>query len=208
MSEVLVLTAAAVREAQAQGAQVVDLRPGVVYVREHIPGSINIPFSRAGFAETAEYFLRREAPVVLVTDSAPLAGLAQDLLRTAGFRVEGQLGGGMSAWKQDGGQTAALAEITADQLEAEIRAGRAPRIIDVREPWEFNQTHIDGAELVPLSTVPQRIDDITGDERTVFVCQSGGRSGEAVQFLYRLGHRNAANLAGGMAAWLAGRRQA
>lgn len=208
MSEVPVLTPEALRSAQEGGTQVVDLRPGSIYAKEHIPDSVNLPYARSGFVETAEYFLKKHIPVLLVTESAPIANAAHSALVQSGFSVGGHLGGGLSRWKQAGGQTAAIGEITADRLARDLESDAPPRIIDVREAWEFESRHIEGAELRPLSSFAKQLGDIPQGERLVFVCASGARSGEAVQFLYRLGYRKVENLVGGMAAWMAGRRRA
>ena len=196
------------RSAQEAGSQVVDVRVPVAYNREHIPGSVNLPYSRNGFAQQAAFFLRKGSSVLLVTDSAPLAGHAAQELGGAGFDVQGVLEGGITAWKQSGGVTAALSQMTADELAARIREGTAPMLIDVREAWEFQAGHIDGARLLPLSVFGQRYKDLRKEDPMVFVCASGARSGEAAQFMYRLGYRHVYNLVGGMNAWLAGGRRA
>lgn len=208
MSDVPLLTPEALRGAMESGTQVVDLRPGSIYAKEHIPDSVNLPYARSGFAETAEYFLKKHIPVLLVTESAPLAHAAHAALTDRGFQVDGHLGGGLSTWKQSGGETAAIGETTADRLAQDLESDVPPRIIDVREAWEFEARHIEGAELLPLSSFTQHVEALPKDQRLVFVCASGGRSGEAVQFLYRLGYRNVENLVGGMAAWMAGRQRA
>lgn len=194
------------RTAQAEGAQIVDVRVPVEYMREHIPGSINLPYTRQGFADASAYYLKQAAPVVLVADGAPRAGYAARELRDAGFTVHGVLDGGFPAWKEAGASTAAIGEITADELETLMQAGKAPLLVDVREAWEFQAGHIDGSRHMPLSQFVQLHRELPNDQPTVFVCASGSRSGEAVQFLYRLGHRQVYNLVGGMLAWRSRRR--
>ncbi|MDA8346653.1 MAG: rhodanese-like domain-containing protein [Thermaerobacter sp.] len=207
MSEALSVSVADLRDAQVAGAQVVDVRVPVAYTREHIPESINVPYTRNGFAQQAAFYLKQEAPVVLVSDNTPLADFAAQELNRAGFTVQGLLDGGIAAWKQAGGPLAAVGQITADELSRMLQEGRTPRLIDVREAWEFNSGHIEGSEHIPLSQFGQRYGELQQDEPMVFVCASGARSGEAVQFLYRLGYRQVSNLVGGMAAWLAGGRR-
>ncbi len=202
------LAVAGLRLAQAEGAQVVDVRMPVRYVREHIPESINIPYARQGFKEQSAYFLRRERPVVVVADSPQFADLAAQDLRSLGFSVQGVLQGGISAWTQSGEPTAAVDEITAGELEDLMQEGGVPLLVDVREAWEFQAGHIDGAMLMPISQFVERYPELPKDRPAVFVCASGSRSGEAVQFLYRLGYRRVYNLQGGMAAWRSGRRRA
>jgi len=95
-------------------------------------------------------------------------------------------------------------EITVDQL-ADILDGGG-RVVDVREPAEFDEARVPGATLVPLATVPQRIDAFNGDGATTYViCRSGGRSMQACQFLAEHG-ADVANVAGGTLAWIASGR--
>ena len=75
-------------------------------------------------------------------------------------------------------------------------------LIDVREPHEFAAGHIDGAKLIPLSQLPQRMIDIPPDRDVVVYCQSGARSGRAQQLLNEAGFTRIRNLVGGFSAWL------
>ena len=91
------------------------------------------------------------------------------------------------------------AEITPRELSDQI-AGFV--LIDVREAHEFASGHIDGAKLLPLSQLPQRMIDIPADRDVVVYCQSGSRSGRAQQLLNEAGFTRVRNLVGGFSAWL------
>lgn len=82
------------------------------------------------------------------------------------------------------------------------------RIIDVREPHEFvgELGHVAGSTLVPLSSVMAHAPGWSKDEELLFVCRSGGRSGNAAQALSKLGFSKVMNLVGGMLAWNAAGR--
>lgn len=88
-------------------------------------------------------------------------------------------------------------EITVQDLEA---LGPSARVIDVREPHEWDDAHIAHAELVPLAAVPDRVDAFDGAP-TYVVCRSGNRSGTACEFVATQG-RDVVNVAGGMLAWI------
>lgn len=79
--------------------------------------------------------------------------------------------------------------------------GPAARVIDVREPDEWNQGHIAHATLVPLGTVPDNVEQFDGAP-TYVVCRSGARSGRACEFLAAQGIE-VVNVEGGMLAWTA-----
>jgi len=92
-------------------------------------------------------------------------------------------------------------EISAEELCAgEIRAGGKPNLIDVREPFEHELVHIDGARLVPLA---QLLDDpaALGEGPFVVYCKTGIRSQRAVEALRAAG-ADAVSLRGGIQAWL------
>ncbi len=79
----------------------------------------------------------------------------------------------------------------------------APVLLDVREPWEFETCHIDGSVLMPMASVPARVDELDADAETVVICHHGGRSMQVVMFLEQRGFSNVINLAGGVAGWAA-----
>ena len=78
------------------------------------------------------------------------------------------------------------------------------RLIDVRRPDEFNGElgHIAGAELVTLGAdLNQFLEKNDRSQEIIFVCRSGGRSGQATADSLRLGYKFTANMTGGMIQW-------
>ena len=76
-------------------------------------------------------------------------------------------------------------------------------LIDVRRPDEFNGelSHIPGAKLVTLETeLTKTLPTLPKDKDYVFVCRSGGRSGNATEQALALGLK-AKNMVGGMIMW-------
>lgn len=94
-------------------------------------------------------------------------------------------------------------EISVDELATFIEQG--DRVIDVREPAEFEQARVPGSTLVPLGTVTQHVDDFRGPGTTYVICRSGGRSMQACQYVAAQG-ADVANVAGGILAWVASGR--
>lgn len=61
-------------------------------------------------------------------------------------------------------------------------------VLDVRTKEEWDAGHIEGAKHIVLTTVPLNIDEIKSWNKPVIaVCKSGGRSGQATQFLSQHG---------------------
>ena len=77
-------------------------------------------------------------------------------------------------------------------------------ILDVREGFEWDAGHIDGAHHVPIGELEERLQEVSGAQ-TLVVCKVGGRSGQAVAWLVEQGY-DAVNLEGGMLDWEAAGR--
>lgn len=82
-----------------------------------------------------------------------------------------------------------------------VANSQGTRIVDVREPAEFADGHVPGAELVPLGTLETATRDWQRAAPLVVVCRSGARSGKAARVLERLGFEAVASLRGGVVAW-------
>ncbi|WP_334189828.1 rhodanese-like domain-containing protein [Noviherbaspirillum sp.] len=76
-----------------------------------------------------------------------------------------------------------------------------PLLLDVREPWEFQTCHIEGAVPMPMNTVPARMQELDEDAAIVCICHHGARSMSVAAFLERNGFPNVINLTGGVHAW-------
>lgn len=96
-----------------------------------------------------------------------------------------------------------MQQLSARQLKQWLDdpARRAPQLLDVREPWEFETCRIDGALLVPMRTVPAQFGQLDPDAATVVICHRGMRSMQVAAFLERQGFAQVFNLSGGVAAW-------
>ena len=70
-------------------------------------------------------------------------------------------------------------------------------LIDVREPGEFKQGHIPGAQNIPLSKIENTLSVIHERETPVYVyCQSGARSSRAAYALKEMGYTKVKNIGG------------
>ena len=81
--------------------------------------------------------------------------------------------------------------------EALDLAARGYRIVDVREPVEWNAGHVPGATLVPLADLPTRFEVEIPDRATPILlhCHSGARSARAAAYLAQRGYTDLANMA-------------
>ena len=89
--------------------------------------------------------------------------------------------------------------ITVGDLDATAPVPSGYAVLDVREQDEWDAGHVAGAVHIPLSELPTRIEELPDDDLIV-VCRSGGRSGQATDWLNHTGY-DAINLDGGLKAW-------
>ena len=75
------------------------------------------------------------------------------------------------------------------------------KVIDVREPDEYQIAHIDGVPLVPLSTLSQRFTELDPNHQYYIHCKTGIRSMRALKFLREQGFKYLKNVRGGISAW-------
>ena len=85
---------------------------------------------------------------------------------------------------------------------AQILREKGARLVDVREPWEFATTYIEGSLPMPMGEVPTRAQkELDVDEPLVIICHHGVRSMNVTAWLRRQGFEKAQSLRGGIDAW-------
>ncbi len=96
-----------------------------------------------------------------------------------------------------------MQHLTAPELAAWLTDSSRPQplLLDVREPWEYQTCHIEGAELIPMNTIPARQAELDPDAAIVCICHHGARSMSVAAFLEKNGFTNVTNLTGGIHAW-------
>lgn len=94
-------------------------------------------------------------------------------------------------------------EITPLSLQEKIGNGARFQVLDVREPFEFEEGHVRGAVNVPIQNLPRVVDTLglDPDRPIVAVCLSGHRSKPAFRLLKRKGYQMVYSLSGGMLSW-------
>lgn len=97
-----------------------------------------------------------------------------------------------------------MADITVQELRERLQKNEDLIIIDVREPYEYEEFNI-GAKLIPLSSLPSELAGLADLKNSEIIvhCRSGARSGQAKAYMMSEGFSNVRNLLGGMLAWQA-----
>ena len=93
-------------------------------------------------------------------------------------------------------------EITAVELKRRLDRGDKLKIVDVREPNEYQINRIAGSTLIPLGDVPRRYIELDLNDEIVVQCKVGGRSAKAADFLRSVGFTHVLNLKGGILDWI------
>jgi adenylyltransferase/sulfurtransferase len=96
---------------------------------------------------------------------------------------------------------AGIVEITPRELQSRLSRREELQLIDVREQFEWDIAHIDGARLVPLTTLPLVIDTLDREREVVVYCKGGSRSRAAATHLADAGFPRVGNLTGGILRW-------
>jgi rhodanese-related sulfurtransferase len=95
-------------------------------------------------------------------------------------------------------------EIAPRRLKEKLDAGENVQLIDVREPQEFALCRIEGAELVPMGSIPHALESLKEKAATgqlVLYCHHGMRSLQAASWLRRQGWTECQSLQGGIDLW-------
>jgi len=100
-------------------------------------------------------------------------------------------------------EAAADSVITPTELRDLLDSGKQIALIDVREPAEWDINHIDGAQLIPTSSIcsGEGLAKLPRDRTPVLYCKTGMRSAEALAAVKQAGFADAVHLQGGIVAW-------
>jgi rhodanese-related sulfurtransferase/glyoxylase-like metal-dependent hydrolase (beta-lactamase superfamily II) len=175
----------------------VDLRDAKPYAAGHVPGAVNIAL-RGRLETWVGSMVTWKARMVLIGSAAEI--------KEAVFRLHrvGYAGQVLpfDAWTKAGLPVATSDTITTAELYAQMQAGTAPIIVDVRLPNEWMAMRIGTVVNLPISHLAELSAKLDPNLPVVAVCNSAYRSSLAVGILQKRGFKNVASLAGGSAAWI------
>jgi glyoxylase-like metal-dependent hydrolase (beta-lactamase superfamily II)/rhodanese-related sulfurtransferase len=188
------------------GAALLDLRLKQDYIQKHVPGSVHLEAddqlsNRIGFV------LPADVPIVLfLEDESHYRRVIFSLARVGYENVVGYLSESIDTWEGLGLPVTSgdVQDIRANELKALLDTGNGdrPMIIDVREPWEYQQGHIPTAQLMPLGEFRAKISNLDPAQPVAVVCATGARSQTAAALLGRQGFTTVYNLVGGTSGWM------
>ena len=112
---------------------------------------------------------------------------------------------GVSAYEEGADEQEAgdVPTISAGELNARLARGDDLCLVDVRQEheWEIVNLGPQGARLIPLDSLLERLPELDSADEIVLHCQGGTRSAKALRQLQEAGFRKVWNLRGGIMAW-------
>lgn len=145
-----------------------------------------------------------EVPLVLVVkDEETYRKVVLSLARVGYENVIGYLSEGIEGWAAMGlpVMSGDIEDVAPSELNAMLNNGQHPLVVDVREPWEYNQGYIPGAKLIPLGMLANKVGELDAAQPVAVVCASGSRSQSAAALLGQKGFAKVYNLVNGMSGW-------
>lgn len=194
------------------GAALLDLRSKDAFKAVHIPGSVHLELDNQ-LSNRVGFVLPPEVPIILLPAGQTETEIADEytravyaLARVGYDAVVGYLAESLEVWDAYG-----LPLTSGDVRDIEPRElhkllsngnGDKPVVVDVREPWEYAQGHIPGAQLISLGELGTRIKELDNQTPVAVICATGSRSQSAAALLGREGFGTVYNVVGGTMRWM------
>ncbi len=185
------------------GATLVDIRDPRAFGAGHVAGSLNVWIDGPQFAERVSWFVPPGRPLVLLGESE--AEVVRALAAFARIGLDDAAAAyvvGGDAVKAAGLPVAELPNVTAPELHRWLQSERELVVLDVREPFEWEEGHVAGAVHIPMREVPDRAGELPRDRPIALVCRGGPRSSLVGSLLLGRGFTRLTNVWGGMTGWM------
>ncbi len=181
------------------GGLVIDTREPQQFGAGHVTGALHVYLHGSAFATRVGFVAPSDSRLLLLVEDERDAIEAATQLAVVGYeQVTGYLVGGMQAWLEAGLPVQSLAQVSVEELRDRLRD---IVVLDVRDPGEWQEGHIEGALHMPYYRVEQGLHELDGTRSLAVMCASGQRSSLACSVLQRYGFTRLMNVVGGMDAW-------
>lgn len=131
----------------------------------------------------------------------PLCGSQPTITELKNEKPCSREGGNPCNFSPMNSNTPHIPTLTVEELHQKLQQHPPIKLIDVREPEEYEVSRIESAQLVPLGELMTRLDELPRDEEIALLCRSGGRSAQALLWLRKAGFSKLYNVEGGILAW-------
>ncbi len=93
-------------------------------------------------------------------------------------------------------------EISSGQVKSLQKRGETFTLLDVREPWEWEVSRLEGAKQIPMGDIPTRAhQELDPDDHIIVMCHHGMRSLSVANWLRQQGFEKAQSMRGGIDGW-------
>ncbi|HRL11635.1 MAG TPA: rhodanese-like domain-containing protein [Aggregatilineales bacterium] len=189
-----------------RGAALLDLRSKADYMERHIPGAVHLE-ADAQLSNRVGFVLPADVPLVLLlADASDYERVIYSLARVGYDSIAGYLADSLDTWEALGLPVTSgdVKDIDPQELADLIEHGNGsrPLVIDVREPWEYAQGHVPGAQLISLGEFSRRVGELDPERPVAVICASGSRSQSAAALLGQKGFKTVYNVRGGTLTWM------
>jgi len=103
-------------------------------------------------------------------------------------------------WRNKGKPTEQLGALSAAMLKEKLDRNEI-LLVDVREPREWKEGHIEGVENIYVGYLMKEASRLPRDKPIATTCGWGGRGGLGASILKRVGFKEVYNVLGGLKAW-------
>ncbi len=184
---------------QSNGAVVLDTREPAEFAAGHIAGSINVGLS-GRFSEFSGGIIEPDVPIVLV---APAGRAHESKLRLARIGFDNVAGAltDAEAVLATPGTAVVMPRVDVEEFVEARATVDGLQVVDVRQPGETANGTVQGAELIPLTLLNARLDELDPSAPTIVYCAGGFRSMIAASRLKQAGFEQVSDLIGGYGAW-------
>lgn len=196
------MTLSDVTRAQRRGAIVLDTRDPSEFAKGHLIGSINIGLS-GRYAEFAGGVIQPGAPIVLITEQGLELESKVRLARIGFDNVIGYLDNALAVLSESPDDVEPSSRLDVAAVRDALANVDHLQLVDVRQPGETAQGHVEGAILIPLTRLNERISSLDAARPTIVYCAGGFRSSIAASRLAAAGFDDVSDLLGGYGAWTA-----
>lgn len=189
-----------------RGAGLLDTRSKDDFVRAHVPGSVHLEADEQ-LSNRIGFVFPPDVPVILLlSDPSAYEKVVYSLARVGYDNVIGYLAEGINVWEEMGlpvtsGDIQDIQPVELNDLLINGNGSR-PVVVDVREPWEYQQGHVPGAVLMPLGQLATRLGELNPEKPVAVICATGNRSQSASALFGQKGFKTIYNVVGGTTQWM------
>jgi hydroxyacylglutathione hydrolase len=187
------------QEMQQHDTVVVDTRMPYAFAGTFIPDSLNIWLG--GTSAYPGWLLDYNQKILFVHErKSDMNKVAAHFWRLGFDILLGFLCPGISEWYDTGKPISRIGTLSAAELKSKLEMNQL-LVVDVREPSEWKEGYIEGAERVFFGHLAGKASSLPRDKPVAVICSVGNRASIGASILKKEGFEEVYNVLGGMTAW-------